>query len=123
MAGPGAGRAQPPAFFDGFPADNGALPANDYQGFFLWNVTEGSVDLVSADALNTNRFVDLAGSAGDPGRFATRLPITFAARTIYALRFDYRSSGGPASAAASRIGDKRFIVSSLAVREAGRQFG
>lgn len=103
-------------FFDGFLADNGARPARDYNGFFLWNVTNGSVNLMGNNLGGPDpvggRYVNLAGSQGDPGRFATRTPIAFLANQVYVLTFDAASVDGKTNVASIQLGNitKRITV-------------
>lgn len=107
--------AQATLFFDFFLFDNAGQPANDYNAFFQWDVTAGTVDLVGGNVPGsdddlTGRYVDLAGSAGDPGRFATRLPINFMAGVTYNLSFVYTNSGGTGNMATATIGGNVFNV-------------
>ena len=108
--------AQVPLFFDGFLADNAGMPANDFNAFFQWNVTDGTVDLVGGnvpgvdDPTMGGRFVDLAGSSNDPGIFTTRMPLVFAAGMLYNLSFVYSNTGGTMNQATATIGSQVFTV-------------
>lgn len=108
--------AQAPLFFDGFLADNGGMPANDFNAFFLWSVTNGSVDLAGGnmpgvdDPAMGGRYVDLAGSSGTPGVFSTRAPLVFMAGTLYNLSFRYANTGGSMNQAAVTLGLQMFTV-------------
>ena len=126
LAGPAV--AQQPLFFDAFLLDNGGQPAQNLpgqspttpNGFFLWNVSAGTVNLSGGsvpgvdDPSDGGRFVDLGGAAGDPGRFETKLPLTFAAGAAYTLSFRYAkaAAGGGTNAATVSIGSQAFGVSS-----------
>lgn len=109
--------AQAPLFFDGFLADNGGQPANDFNTFFLWTVTNGSVDLAGGNVLGMDdpamggRFVDLAGSSNDPGEFTTRTPLIFMAGVTYNLSFRYANTGGLMNQATVTLGMQVFNVS------------
>ena len=115
---PTAARAQLPVFFDGFLADNGGQPADNFNGFFLWNVTDGSVDLIGGnlpgvdDPALGGRYVDLGGSTGNPGTFATRQPIVFLPGITYNFSFLYNSVDGLANSATASVGTQQFNVSS-----------
>ncbi|RYG31389.1 hypothetical protein EON81_22980 [bacterium] len=106
--------AQAPLFFDGFLADNAAQPARNFKGFYLWNVTDGTVDLLGNNLLGNapigGRFVNLGGSTGDPGRFATRLPIVFLPGVKYNISFEYASSNGQYNRASLTVGSRVFRV-------------
>ena len=108
--------AQVPLFFDGFLADNAGMPANDFNTFFLWNVTDGTVDLAGGsvpgvdDPAMGGRYVDLAGSSNDPGIFTTRTPLVFAAGMLYNLSFVYSNTGGTMNQATATIGSQVFML-------------
>lgn len=108
--------AQAPLFFDGFLLDNAGQPSENFNLFFLWNVTDGSVDLVGgnipgADEVSLGgRFVDLGGSTNDPGAFATRNPQVFSPGVTYNLSFLYTSSDRNLNQANITIGSKEFLV-------------
>ncbi len=104
-------------FFDFFLFDNGGQPAPDYNAFFQWNVSGGTVDLLggrvpgATDQAN-GRFVDLDG--GNAGRFATRTGQVFLPNVVYNLRFDYFSTDGRDNAATVTIGSQTFRVATRA---------
>ena len=94
------------AFFDDFLTDNAGQPGQNVNAFVNFNVTGGSVDLVGGNLIGatqypTGRFVDLGGSTGQPGTFATRLPVVLVPGLTYTLSFQYVSTdallalGGP----------------------------
>lgn len=104
-----------PNFFDAFLFDNGGQPANDYNAFFQWNVSGGTVDLRGGNVPGANdaaqingRFIDLDG--GDAGRFATRVPLNFVGGRTYNLSFTYMSTDGKQNAATATIGTQTFRV-------------
>ncbi len=109
-------KAQVPLFFDGFLTDNAGAPANDFNGFIQWTVTNGSVDLVGGnvpgvdDPAMGGRFVDLAGSSNDPGEFTTKVPLIFAAGVTYNLSFVYSNTGGAMNQATATIGSQLFNI-------------
>lgn len=104
-------------FFDAFLADNGGQPAQNYNLFFQWTVTDGSVDLVggtvtgAVDQAN-GRFVELGGSTGDAGLFSTKTMFPFVPGATYNLSFDYKSNDGTANTARVSIAGQTFDVSS-----------
>lgn len=106
--------AQAPLFFDGFLTDNLAQPAQNFRGFYLWNVTDGTVDLLGNNLLGNapigGRFVNLGGSTGNPGRFSTRLPIVFLPGVKYNISFEYASANGEYNRASLTIGSRVFRV-------------
>lgn len=104
--------AQAPVFFDGFLFDNLSMPAEDYNGFFLWNVNDGSVDLVGQPLPSLlGRFVDLGGSTNNAGRFETKDPLPLLTPgTLYNLSFDYNSVDGNPNAALVTLGSHSFDV-------------
>lgn len=120
IAAPFSATAQAPAplFFDGFLADNAGQPANNYNLFFLWNVTDGSVDLVGGNVIGVDdpaaggRYVDLGGSTNDSGSFTTKTPISFTAGATYNLSFRFNSVDGNSNSATARIGSQVFEVTS-----------
>ncbi len=107
---------EPPIFFDGFLLDNAGQPADNYNGFFLWNVTDGSVDLIGGatpgvdDPAAGGRYVDLGGSTNDPGVFATKLALPFVAGVTYNLSFNYNSVDGQTHTATATIGAQVFNI-------------
>ncbi len=107
---------EPPIFFDGFLLDNGGQPADNYNGFFLWNVTGGSVDLIGGtipgvdDPAMGGRYVDLGGSTNDPGAFTTKTALPFAAGVTYNLSFNYNSVDGQTNTATAIIGSQVFNI-------------
>ena len=104
-----------PVFFDGFLADNAGQPAQDFNGFFLWNVSGGTVDLVGGNVPGADpealggRFVDLDG--GNSGRFATKSALVFSPGVSYRLTFLYKSTDGSSNSATVNLGNKRYTVS------------
>ena len=107
---------QAPIFFDAFLLDNNGQPAQNFNTFFLWDVTDGSVDLVGGNVpgavdQTNGRFVELGGSTGDAGQFATRVPIPFLPGVKYRLSFDYKSSDGNLNSAQVSVGSQVFNVS------------
>jgi hypothetical protein len=116
-----------PIFFDAFLSDNGGVPADNFNAFFQWNVTGGSVDLAGQPVVDPfgspvvefderggpvfGRFVDLAGSTGVPGVFATRFSFPFLGGATYNLSFDFSSASGNPSTATVAIGPLIFTVS------------
>lgn len=107
-------------FFDFFIFDNAGIPQDDFDLFFQWEVTGGSVDLVGGVGPGVigappnqpnGRFVDLGGSTGDPGRFETRLAQMVTPGT-FNLSFDYRSTGGDPNSATASVG--RFLTTTVA---------
>ncbi len=107
---------EPPIFFDGFLLDNAGQPADNYNGFFLWNVTDGSVDLIGGnvpgmdDPAMGGRYVDLGGSTNDPGAFATKTALPFVAGITYNLSFNYNSVDGQTNTATATIGSQVFNI-------------
>ena len=102
-----------PIFFDAFLADNAGQPAQDFNLFFLWNVTGGSVDLVGGRVPGANderngRFIDLDG--GRPGVFATRQSFPFLAGQTFNLSFTYKSTDGKPNSALVNFGGRRFNI-------------
>ena len=100
-----------PIFFDAFLADNAGQPTEDFNLFFLWNVTGGSVDLRGGIVPGANdpingRFVDLDG--GTPGRFETRLALPLVAGQTYNVSFSYFSTDGKPNSARAAFGGKVF---------------
>lgn len=115
--------AQVPAFFDGFLADNLQQPRDnirgqvqgDLTGFFLWEVTDGSVDLEGPAATQDpsillGRYVNLGGSTGDPGLFRTNQAVVLAPLAQYTLSFDYFSPSATAGSATVTFLDQTFTV-------------
>jgi hypothetical protein len=116
-----------PIFFDAFLGDNGGVPADNFNAFFQWAVTVGSVDLVGQQVVDPSgspliefdsrggpvfgRFVDLGGSTGTPGVFTSRFSFPFLAGVIYNLSFDFVSTDGNPNTATVRIGPQVFTVS------------
>lgn len=116
-----------PIFFDAFLADNGGVPADNFNAFFQWIVTGGSVDLVGQPVVDPfgnpivelderggplfGRFVDLGGSTGTPGIFVTRFSFPFLAGRTYNLSFDFNSIDGNPNTATITIGSQVFTVS------------
>lgn len=108
-----AGASAAPIFFDAFLFDNAGQPANNFNAFFQFEVTDGTVDLVGgnvpgADEPPAGRFVDLDGSTNDAGRFATRSQFPFLANTTYNLSFRYLSTDGNLNTATATIGSQVF---------------
>ncbi len=106
---------QPPIFFDAFLFDNAGQPADNFNAFIQWDVTDGTVDLVGGNVpgapdQTNGRFVELGGSTNDPGVFATKLAFPFAAGVFYNLRFDYKSSDGNPHTARASVGSQVFEV-------------
>ena len=105
-----------PVFFDDFFSDNLGQPAQNFNGFIQWNVTGGSVDFVGGNVLGAQggppdgRYVELGGSTGVPGRFATRSNIQFLPGIDYTLSFAYLSTGNELNSATATIGDRTFTV-------------
>ena len=108
LGSPGQARGQvfTSAFFDDFVFDNAGQPGQNLNDFINFNVTGGSVDLVGgtvpgATQYPVGRFVDLGGSTGQPGVFATRLPVVLVPGLAYTLSFQLVSTeallalGGP----------------------------
>ena len=87
-------------FFDDFLFDNAGQPGEDFDAFFLWTVTGGSVDLVGGNVPGIGppslggRFVDLDG--GIAGLFETREnpQLTLVPGVDYELSFLFNSTGG-----------------------------
>lgn len=98
--------------FDEFFTDNLSMPGNNVAGnnpaipaagpptgFVQWTISGGSIDLVGGinpaglQPDTGGRFVDLGGSTGDPGLFATNPTFTFLAGMTYNLSFLYNSTG------------------------------
>ncbi|MGH8727278.1 MAG: hypothetical protein ACREV9_03785 [Burkholderiales bacterium] len=117
-----------PIFFDAFFADNGGVPADNFNAFVHWTVSAGSVDLAGEPVLDPfgnpvvgfderggplfGRFVDLGGSTGTPGVLATRFSFPFVAGATYNLSFDFNSIDGNPNTATITIGSFVFTVSS-----------
>ncbi len=132
-------------FFDDFFSDNAGQPRQNLPGvnsgglpgttFIQWNVFNGSVDFVGGNVLGAfaypdGRFVDLGGSTGQPGLFATAAPIVLVPGVTYNLSFRYVSTeallslggpgantlapfpDGPLDAARITLGGQTFTVSS-----------
>lgn len=111
-----------PLLFDDFLFDNGGQPAEDFNGFFQFTVTGGSVDLVGGDVPGApggppfGRFVDLGGSTGNPGRFESTFPIPVVGGSLlpgqsFTLNFDFRSTGGGLNFGSVFVGDQAFDFS------------
>lgn len=113
----------PGVFFDDFFSDNLGQPATTFDGFIQWDVSGGTVDFVGGDVLGAQggrpfgRFVQLGGSSGDPGRFATRSDIVFLPGVTYTLSFAYLSSDATSHTATATLGDKTFTVSTSDPRQ------
>ena len=109
-------RLEAPIFFDDFLFDNDGQPREGLNQFNLWTVTSGTVDLVglSISQFEGNpafdRFVDLGGSTGRPGRFATRVPLPFLANAAYRLSFNFKSTDGNPATARVSVGDYSWDV-------------
>lgn len=112
-----ASAQQATTFFDAFLADNGGQPAQNFNLFFQWIVTDGSVDLVggtvpgAVDQAN-GRFVELGGSTNDAGLFQTKTSFPFVPGVTYNLSFDYKSSDGTQNTARVSVAGQNFEVSS-----------
>ncbi len=101
---------------DNIPGNNTATPPT---GFVNWSVTGGSVDLVGGvipAGLQPNtggRFVDLGGSTGQAGLFATNPGLNFLPGITYTLSFLYVSTGTLLNAAAPTMETARVTIGSL----------
>lgn len=108
--------AFPGVFFDDFFSDNGGQPSQNFNDFIQWTVTDGTVDFVGGNVLGAQggrpfgRFVGLGGSTGNPGRFATRVPILFAPGVSYTLSFAFLSTDSRPHTAQATLGNKVFTV-------------
>lgn len=90
-AGPAA--ADTILFSDNFNTENGGIGALNYNAFANWNVTDGTVDLLSAGILIcTTVCVDLDGSTLDAGIMTTKTSFSFLAGQTYDLQFDLAGS-------------------------------
>jgi hypothetical protein len=113
----------PGVFFDDFFSDNLGQPEDAFNGFIQFEVTDGTVDFVGGNVIGAQggrpfgRFIDLGGSSGNPGRFATRSNITFLPGIEYTLSFAYLSTDGQAQSATVSLGDKTFTVSTSDPRQ------
>ena len=122
--------AQAQVFFDGFLTDNAGQPANNFNGFIQWDVTNGTVDLVGGNVPGVDdpalggRFVDLDGSSTDAGSFATKMPMNFAGGLTFTLSFIFKSTDGNPNAATAMIGPQvvNFSTSGLAFQQFSQTF-
>lgn len=111
-----------PIFFDDFLADNAGVPAENFNAFFQWTVSGGSVDLVGGVGPGQplappdnpfGRFVDLGGSTGDPGLFEIRIPFAYTPGSAFNLTFRYRSTtDGQLNTGSALFAGQAFTVSS-----------
>lgn len=116
-------------FFDEFFTDHLSMPGDNVpgnntvvpgvQGFVQWSVTGGSVDLVGGNVPlglqpdTGGRFVDLGGSTGQPGLFATNPGFNFLAGVTYNLSFLQVSMGTLLNANAPTTETARVTIGSL----------
>ena len=132
----------PPAgnlFFDYFFADNAGQPAENFgsdpvvvpgvNGFFLWTVSDGTVDLLGGntplvdDLPDGGRYVDLDGSTDNAGLFETRQTFPFAPGFTFELFFEYGSTDGQLNTADVSVAGRTFTVSTdspVLARRGGR---
>jgi len=81
-----------PLLFDDFNSENSGGAALNYNGFFNWTVSDGSVDLIgqgsSWDFLPGNGlYVDLDGSTNNAGIMTSKTSFIFENEKFYALSF------------------------------------
>jgi hypothetical protein len=89
-------------FSDSFTTENSGNSAQNYTAFANWNITNGTVDLLSGGALNLGLLctgaggdgvcVDLDGSTFDAGIMTTKTSFSFLAGQTYDLKFDLAGS-------------------------------
>lgn len=106
----------PGAFFDDFFSDNVGQPAANFNNFIQWVVSDGTVDLTGGNVPGAQggrpfgRFVNLGGSSGNPGRFATVRPILFNAGVTYTFSFAYLSTDAQAHTATATLAEQSYSV-------------
>ncbi len=116
-------KAQGVIVFDDFLFDNGGNPGENLNGpvnpggFLLWNIRDGSVDLVGGGLLEPignllGRYVDLGGSTNDSGIFAYAQPLTLLPGVSYTLSFRYNSVDGQPNQMRVTLGGQSILVSS-----------
>lgn len=98
--------AQVTLFSDDFQGESSS--GLNYTNFVNWDVSEGTVDLLSSGG-NPGAWVDLDGSSSNSGRFETKSSFNFSAGTIYTLSFDYQTTGNSNTADVS-VGTATFQV-------------
>ena len=63
-------------FFDDFNSENGGVQLNNYDSFANWNVTRGTVDVITYNSvfyfLGSGIYVDMDGSTWSAGRIETK---------------------------------------------------
>ena len=122
-------------FFDDFLFDNAGQPEEDFDDFFLWTVTDGTVDLVGGNVPGATtpdlggRYVDLDG--GNAGRFETAIDaqLSLLPGVAYDLSFLYNSTSGANAAdvfvestSGSRLFTAEVFADSLDFREFSGRF-
>ncbi|CAN5498111.1 hypothetical protein BH11ARM2_BH11ARM2_30830 [soil metagenome] len=107
-----------PVFAERFQSEDVDGPVRNVQHLASWQVTQGSVDLVSGSvpgptgSSQESLYVNLGGSLGQPGTLQSTNPVLCLPGVKYALNLSYNSSNGATQATNVRIGSQTFHLQS-----------